>query len=118
MKHFINILAALSILTSTAFAASSDILAKDIQTRVIQNIGGYTKVSIRMEVMNYADPAKVFIKYRGLDFSGYELTSGMVHDTFQKYDTKYLTSTEMIKNDVYNKINKWEVKQIDAYPVR
>lgn len=111
-------LAALSILTSTAFAASSDILAKDIQTRVIQNSGGYTTVSIKLEAMNYADPAKVYIKYRALDFSGYELVSGTVADTFQKYDTKYLTGTEMIKNDVYNRINKWEVKQIDAYPVR
>lgn len=118
MKQLTTILAALFVFSSTAFAASSDILAKDIQTRVIQNMGGYTKVSIKMEVMNYAEPAKVFIKYRALDFSGYELTSGMVNDTFQKYDTKYLTSTEMIKNEVYNRINKWEVKQIDAYPVR
>ncbi len=118
MKTFITACAIGLALTGPAFAASSDILAKDIETRVVQNIGGYTKVSVRMEVMNYAEPAKVYISYRALDFSGYELASGIVTDTFQKYDTKTLTNTEIIKNDVYNQINKWEVKQIAAYPTR
>lgn len=118
MKAFITAGIVGLALASNAFAASNDILAKDIETRVIQNMGGYTKVSLRMEVMNYAEPVKVFIRYRALDFSGYELASGIVNDTFQKYDTKTLTNTEMIKNDVYSKINKWEVKQIDTYPAR
>ena len=115
MKKIATLLLFLTI-TSTALAASNDILAKNIQTNVVQKSSAYTTVSIRLEAMNYAEPAKVYIRYRALDFSGYELTSGLVSDSFQKYDSKVLTDTTLVRNDVYNRIHKWEIGQISAYP--
>lgn len=117
MKTFCILFTAL-LLSTQAFAAAGDISAKNIETRVVQSLYDYKKVSVRMEVMNYAEPVKIFIKYRALDFSGYELASGTFVDTLQKFDTKYLTETTMIENGVYNKIHKWEIGEIDAYPAR
>lgn len=103
---------------SNAFAASRDIAAKNLETRVVEKSAGYTRVSVKMEAMNYGEPANVYIKYRALDFSGYELETGLIRSTFQKFDNKSLTDSMYIKNGVFDKIHKWEIGQIDTYPAQ
>jgi len=104
--------------TQVAYAASSDILTKSVETSVIERLAGYTRISIKLETMNYGNPAKVFIKVKALDFSGNELESLTLEATMQKYDSKKLTGTTMVRDTVAGKINHWEVDNINAYPVR
>lgn len=118
MKTFITACAIMLSLAVQAFAGTGDIQTEGIKTSTVQEMAGYTTISIKLKTSNRGEASKVFIKYRARDFGGYELSSGILNGTLQKHETKDLTSTIMLTNEVYNRVHKWEVKQIDAYPDR
>lgn len=106
------------LLAQTTYATSSDITTKSVETSVIERLAGYTKISVKLETMNYGNPVKVYIKVKALDFSGHEVDSITLAATMQKYDSRKLTGTAMVRDAVASKINRWEVDSINAYTVR
>ena len=118
MKNPVTILAVfLLYLPLCSFAGVSDFTTGNLETMILKRSSKFTDISFKVEVINKGESANTYVKIKALDQRGFELIGTTINEIIQAGETRSLTKTRLVDNAILDKVDKWEVAVIDAFPV-
>lgn len=79
----------------------------------------YVRYSVTIDAKNEcAGDAKVFIRISGKNFSGHELDNVLMYKNIAEGERETLTGTTLVSHQDAMNIRGWDVKEVDAYPIK